>query len=171
MQELPIPQNDEQHLRLRRLRDMLLASGTGVILFSVWTAIKAVVLLLVFLPDVVKGLGFADNELTERVILGVSVLYLVVATGIRLYVGLSARAEARGRKRGWLYLVLALFLALDHLTGCVSFFTTNTPYTSEFFISMAVSIAIELTSLALIGFTEYSAISIKRLLKTMQKEA
>ena len=75
---------------LRRGQNTLFILGGGVITFGVWSVVK---MIMYFALDPVVGLD----------------------VGLRFYVGLSARAEARGKKKSRAYIVVAALMAAGNL--------------------------------------------------------
>ncbi len=107
--------------RLRRNENYLVIIGTGVMAFGFWSVIQTVLLLLLSPQavseyfDTVSGPDFSPN---------IGYVLLMVLTTldllVRLYVGLSARAEGFGAKKGNLYVVFAVLLCFFHLLALVT---------------------------------------------------
>ena len=105
-------QQESTGKQLRKYQSSLMISGTGVILFGAWSIAK-VILLIVYKPELIT------DALTEPIdaffvvtLVVVLALTLVPNLLLRMYVGLSAHAVARGRKRGYAYIVIAWGMAL-----------------------------------------------------------
>lgn len=113
----------EDSPRLRRYRDMLSTSGLAIIVFSLWDIAK------VFLTSIYGSAASTNNrELPHRVETAleafrggreglliaviIAVTLLLLATEVlRFYVGLSARAEAGGKRKSWAYVIIAGVMA------------------------------------------------------------
>ncbi len=85
----------------------------------------------------------------------------LIDLGIRTYVGLSARSEGNGKRRGSFYLVVAGFVAA---TNALSIFlvVSNNAVTASV-IDSIVTVAIEATSLGTLILMIRSAIQLRRL--------
>ena len=95
---------------------------------------------------------------------------LVIDISLRLYVGLSARAEGFGRKHGRVYLVVAAlmivcFAALIVLS--ITFFSLDN-YDSV--LDAVINFAVDLTSLITLIELFVAAIRVKKLTKALAKE-
>ena len=102
---------------LRRGQNTLFILGGGVITFGVWSIIKSIMYVAV---DPLKYLQVGDIPEEYRLIImafvyGIIVLIIGVDMGLRIYVGLSARAEARGKKKSRAYIVVAVLMAVANL--------------------------------------------------------
>ena len=105
---------------LRKRQNMLVESGTGVILLAVWSLIKVNLYLALAgismddLNDVAAELGINETFFLIFMIVAVSgvLLYNLM---IRLYIGISASAEGKGTPKGYGYLVLAVVVLITDL--------------------------------------------------------
>ena len=97
-------------LRLRKNQSDLVAIGLGVIAFGVWSVIKTV-LYVAFHTESVLGSLEGDKYLilTFWILLGG---VLAIGLALRLYIGLSAIAEGKGKKRKAGYIVLSLLMSV-----------------------------------------------------------
>ena len=103
-------------VKLRRYQNLLIVSGTGVVFFGLWSVIKAILtfltqseVLLDSLKELPEGIGY---RIIFFAIIGT---FLASIIGIRLIVGLSARAVGYGKMNRWFYLVFAFLLAIGTL--------------------------------------------------------
>lgn len=98
--------------KLRKQQNLLVDAGIGVILFAVWNVVKTN-LYLGFSPIFIEEVYEAakEAELNEKFFLAFFITFVVVILlwqlGIRMYIGLSAMAEGKGKTKGIAYLVLA----------------------------------------------------------------
>ncbi len=91
--------------------------GGGVIAFGVWSVVK---MIMYFAVDPLKYFRFDDipQEIWLYVMVfvyGVIVLLAGLDVGLRIYIGLSARAEARGKKKSRVYIIVAALMAAGNL--------------------------------------------------------
>ena len=161
--------------KLRKQQNLLVDAGTGVILFAIWSVAKVNLYLGVssfLLEELNKAaLEYGVSEKVLLLLMG-SILALVLLWMLcsRLYIGLNAIAEGKGRKRGWAYLVLTAVLLL---TDMQTFWQVN--LVSILFgglqnaFSMSVSFVLELVSLYMLLELLICGIRVKRLRK-MEKE-
>ena len=163
-------------MRLRRDENTLTVVGSGVILFGVWTVVKMVLQEINRFPEFMAELGvdelgfeetgLADlgldpNLLAMAVAFTVVIIVYLMDLGLRVFVGLSARAEGRGRPQGRLYLILAgLLLVLSGLSF-VSYVITYFSH-SEYVVDADAAILVELTSFITLLQMIISAVRVKR---------
>lgn len=133
--------------RLRRNENYLVMIGTGVMVFGAWSVIKT----MMFLVLGTEGLsGYLQGVSSSGMPFEVSYLVLMAALIVdllaRLYVGMSAREEGFGAKKGTIYVVLAALLSLVHLVTIVLGIVSHFRYyhSPE---DAAVSFLMDLTSL------------------------
>ena len=134
--------NSEETIRLRRSQNTLINVGAGIILFGIWSAIKLYSMTFLRRETSLKELketaaddaleGISDRTLliTAFVIITLAVLFEI---GIRLYVGLSAMAEGRGKRTGKLYIIVTYLFILYSMTSIVFYFIAgfNGQYSTE----------------------------------------
>ena len=110
--------NSAEQRRIRRSQSTLVIVGTGIMMFGIWTALKAYGLALLnstkmieetrsYMPE---GSDTVSNGLAFAVILVIVTIYVLFELGIRAYIGLSAIAEGRGKRSGKMYIVLSFIL-------------------------------------------------------------
>ena len=109
--------------KLRRYRDTLSTSGLAIIVFGIWDIAKAILSsvyganlqvndeeTMSAVTEAIREFG-AKHE-TLLIILAFAVLVsLFLSVVLRYYVGLCAHAEARGKRKGWAYVVIAGIMA------------------------------------------------------------
>lgn len=133
--------------RLRRNQNYLVIIGTGVIVFGLWSVIKTLMLLVLGTQGVS---GYFDSVSSSGMPMEMSYLLLMLLLSadllVRLYVGVSARAEGFGAKKGNVYVVFAVLLCLFHLAVIVMGVASRFRYydSPE---DAAVSFLMDLTSL------------------------
>ena len=182
LNEADVAQQKEK-MRLRRDENTLTVVGSGVILFGVWTVVKMVLQEINRFPEFMAELGadelgfeetgLADMGLDPKLLATVVAFTVVIIVylmdlGLRVFVGLSARAEGRGRPQGRLYLILAgLLLVLSGLSF-VSYVITYFSH-SEYVVDADAAILVELTSFITLLQMIISAVRVRRA-RRMEKE-
>lgn len=182
LNEADVAQQKEK-MRLRRDENTLTVVGSGVILFGVWTVVKMVLQEINRFPEFMaelgvdelgfEGTGLADMGLDPKLLATVVAFTVVIIVflmdlALRVFVGLSARAEGRGRPQGRLYLILAgLLLVLSGLSF-VSYVITYFSH-SEYVVDADAAILVELTSFITLLQMIISAVRVRRA-RRMEKE-
>ena len=182
LNEADVAQQKEK-MRLRKDENTLTVVGSGVILFGVWTVVKMVLHELNRLPEFMAELGadelgfeetgLADMGLDPKLLATVVAFMVVIIVflmdlALRVFVGLSAKAEGRGRPQGRLYLILAgLLLVLSGLSF-VSYVITYFSH-SEYVVDADAAILVELTSFITLLQMIISAVRVRRA-RRMEKE-
>lgn len=115
---------------LRRNEDSLYISGVAVLLFSLWDMVRftmAVIMNPKMLKQFVENIGINEEDLVigEAITIIVFAVILLLAVIIRLFIFLGARAESKGGKRGWIYIIIAaltlIFLIADQVDTFIDF--------------------------------------------------
>lgn len=182
LNETDLAQQAEK-MRLRKDENTLTVVGSGVILFGVWTVVKMVLQEINRFPEFMAELGvdelgfeetgLADlgldpNLLAMAVAFTVVIIVYLMDLGLRVFVGLSARAEGRGRPQGRLYLILAgLLLVLSGLSFVLYVITYFSH--SEYVVDADAAILVELTSFITLLQMIISAVRVRRA-RRMEKE-
>lgn len=95
--------------------------GTGVMVLGIWSVVKTLMYLLLGNQAVT---GYFESTSISGIPIEMSYLVLMVLLFmdllVRLYVGLSARAEGFGAQKGNVYVVFAVLLCLFHLAAIVT---------------------------------------------------
>lgn len=156
-----------QQATLRRLSDALVVLGSGIIVFGAWTVLKTIASLLLQTSEAREITAAADSDLKYVVSIVLLFLFLGFDLAMRLYVGLSARAEGLGKRKRHAYLFPAALMALG------SFFTVAIVVTGVALWGLPLSeaivtLCIEGTAFAVLALLIYSAIKLKRLKKSME---
>lgn len=148
----------------RRLQDALAIAGGGVIAFCVWSLAKIGLFLMFADGNALRQLlGINDNSLA--IVTYVSSAFIaLVDIGLRAYVGISARAEARGEKRGPFYLVVAAAVAAGN-TASLFAIALGTSYKLSP-LNVIITIAIEGTALAALVLVIYCSIRLRGMVET-----
>ena len=151
---------------MRRTADDLSISGAAVIVLGAWSFLK------LFMTAILEG-SLITPELLEsgipliavRVVLGVLIIIVSgIGISLHLYIGLSARAEARDKLRSHFYLfVTGLFLILT-LLSC--FFTFARFFRTSESDASAASLLIDMT----LSFTLISIIVSSRRMRALRRD-
>ena len=153
---------------LRKHQDMLIIIGTGVIAFGVWSVIKTVLYYALSRDEMLRILK--EQGLEQGYEAGVYVLIalaLAFILGLRIYIGLSARAEGVGKRRGNGYVVLAAIMTLVNFGGFVLSVAGafELELTLDNIVDLSVTFVVELTSIATMAELVYSALRVRNLRK------
>ena len=154
---------------LRRNENILAVSSLTMILFGVWTAIK-LVLYFSLSEDGFRAIPKGTDGQLERMILtAILVLFICISMSTRLCVGLSARAESMGRKKGYGYVVLAvLILAADILA--LGFSLAHIEENFDSWMDMVITLFVETTSMLTIAELIVAAFRVKKLKRMAAEE-
>ncbi len=89
----------------------LITTGTGLMFFGLWTFIKF------FLTIVFLGVEYDDNTSDEVKLIAtiIAIIAVAIISALFCYVGLSARAEGKGKKKSFAYLIVNGFLLFFHI--------------------------------------------------------
>lgn len=159
--------------KLRKQQSLLVDAGTGVILFGIWGVAK-INLYLGLSPIFLEALHIMaqEIEIDEKIIAAILwilvAMWLVMEMGVRLYVGISAMAEGRGKKKGYLYLVVAASLLGVTLSQGWSTFGPEALAKSGINMSLILSFCMELVSVYVILELLIAGIRVKRLKKLLK---
>ena len=130
----------------------------GVILFGAWSLIKFAVTFLI------HGVQF-EGEYDENIIFISTIIVWVVlglAFLIRLYIGLSARAESEGRRRRRAYLILTGLIAFIDAAAIVVEIIVMV-MEPKGLLNMAITVMIDVTSTVILIELLVNAVRIRRI--------
>lgn len=157
---------------LRKYENSLSVSGLVVILFGLWSVLK-LGLRLVF--STLGLMNTAEDTIVDPEIqkgflyLAIAILtVLILELGLRLYIGLTARAESRGKKKTVVYLIVAVLLAAYSVYSLVALIRS---FAAVDFFESLVSVLVELSGLFALAELIFSAIKVKQIRKKMEEEA
>ena len=165
--------NDPEQIEIRKSQNTLIVVGTGTALFGIWTMIKMLGLIFLLRDETFAALlsktgpleGLSENAVFWFIIIIVLAL-MALFTSARVYVGLSAISEGRGKRHGKLYIVLAVFMIIGGVwTFCTGLSTMEAPeQMGAFTRNQSIStIIIEATSIIMLIQMVISSLKIKRL--------
>ncbi len=155
-----------KEVKLRRYQNLLTISGLGVIAFSLWSIMKS--FLFIFLrnevfTEALKMKNVPDDFRVRAILYSIFGSIILFDFLLRLYVGLSARAEGFGKKKGYAYIVVAFLIAIASLFSIVMIFfdIRFTGVTS--LMELIVSIIVEITSAVVMIELIAAAFTVKKL--------
>ena len=147
--------------KMRRYQNLLTVSGLGVIIFGLWSVLKTI--LLLFMKEGILS-EIPDDTFVRVMFFLILGGILLIDVLIRLYVGLAARAEGFGKKKGYAYVIIAILMALASLASLVLiFFDSNEQSIWE----LIVSVIVEATSLVVTIELLVAAFTVKKLKKEL----
>ena len=151
---------------MRRTADDLSISGAAVIVLGAWSFLK--LMLTSFLDETIftpELLAIGLPPLLLRVLVAaVYVFFGAVGISLHLYIGLSARAEARGRLRSPFYLFVTGLFLVTTLLSC--FFTFARFFRTSESDASAASLLIDMT----LSFTLISIIVSSRRMRALRRD-
>lgn len=163
-------------VQLRKHQNMLVIIGSGVMSFGMWSAIKMVLYSMMRRSEFRETIAEQGaSEDIQGVLL--IIMYLFIGIGLafilalRSYIGLSARAEGMGKKRGNGYIIAASLLTLvDTLIfAVVAYYSFTAPQLIDDLLDRIVSGVVELTSLVTLAELVYSAIRVRQLTRALSE--
>ena len=160
---------EPREITLRRNQDTLIIVGTGVIIFGLWSLLKAVFTLLLNMGSMYDMI-MQEDTLVGRIAASVAVvLVLLIDLGLRLFVGMSAISVGRGGKSRFVFVAIALFLAFSSATLVTA--QIRAIVTGERVATIShVTAAVELTSLITLTQLINSAMAIRGIRKELKKQ-
>lgn len=164
-----IQQKEPREIRLRRNQDTLIIVGTGVIIFELWSLLKAVFTLLLRAGDLYEMIMEESSLEARIVVVGIIVVVLLIDLILRLFVGMSAIAVGRGKKSRFVFVAAALILAFLSawvVTAQVIGFVKG----EDLSLTSQVSAVVELTSLVTLTQLINSAMAIRGIRREIMKQ-
>lgn len=159
--------------KLRKQQSLLVDAGTGVILFGVW-GIAKVFLYLGLSPTFLEGLHIITQEMEmdektfSAILWFMFAIWLTIEMIVRLYVGLSAIAEGKGKKKGYCYLIVAAAMLGTTLSQGWEAFGPEALVKSNIDMSLILSFCMELASVYVILELLVAGIRVKRMKKMLK---
>ena len=154
---------------LRRRRSELLTLGYGIIAFGLWSVLKTY--LYTWVDPIIKEIDTEEQYKMAATILAYVMISIILAAdfGLRLYVGMSARAEGMGKKKGRAYIVVAaLMLFVSVMLWLASLGFVQSRAEKEALMDYIVSMVVDLTSIAILARLVYNAVKVRQLLRQLE---
>lgn len=168
--------NEPEQIEIRKSQNTLIVVGTGTIIFSIWTMVKILSTLFLLRKETVAAMKENFDNLKDIsdvavfwVMAGIAFLCMAVWVAVRTYVGLSAIAEGRGKRKSLIYLLLAgVMIILSAWSFVAGFFNEDAPVElGAFTRNQSISaLIIEMTSMIMMIQLVASALRIRKLMRT-----
>jgi hypothetical protein len=157
-----------EETELRRGQNTLFILGGGVITFGLWSVVKSIMYLMVnpfqyFRSDDVPQ---EFQLIVMAVVYGIAALLVGLDVGLRIFVGLSARAEARGKKKSRAYIIVAAVMAAGNLLlflGTLLLAATTPDAVTGNLLDTLVSAVVDVTALITLFELVFTARRVQRL--------
>lgn len=135
----------------------LITTGTGLMFFGLWTFIKF------FLTTVFLGVEYDDNtsdevKLTATII---AIIAVAIISALFCYVGLSARAEGKGKKKSVVYLIVNGFLLFFHIL--IIILEAAALLFGENILTIIITIIIDATAAVLMSEVMINSIKLRKI--------
>lgn len=156
---------------LRRQQNLLVDAGMGMVMFGIWGVVK-INMFLALSSDFAEAwqIALQESEIAEEYFLvgfWVAIaIYLVLVLFSRLYIGMSAVAEGKGKKKGYAYILMTAVLLVFNLHTNWYIYTEEQPVVN---LNWIMGILLDMASLQIMMELVISAIRVKRLRKKMKK--
>ena len=150
--------------KIRRTQDNLYVLGTSVIVFGMWNLLKFAIYFFVSPSEIKKETG------DENYFIAVIVLWSMffVSFLLRCFIGFSARAEGKGKRKSVFYLVLAGIIALVYCT-LIAFEAAYFIAEHNHIFTSVVTLIIDVTSLVFLIELMVNSIKIRKLRKDVSE--
>ncbi len=163
---------DMEETELRRGQNTLFILGGGVIAFGLWSVVK---MIMYFAVDPLKYFQVDDipqeyRLLVMALVYGIVALIVGLDVGLRIYVGLSARAEARGKKKSRAYIIVAALMAAGNLLlflGSLLIIIFNPDTAPDNILDTLVSVIVDITAQITLIELFFTARNVQRLRKLL----
>lgn len=159
---------------LRKCQNRLVDAGVGVILFAIWSVAKVNLYLGLSMFPIDQLYETADEVgINEKFFLAfmitIAAAILLWQLSTRLYIGLAAVAEGKGKKKGWGYLVLtAVLLIIDIQTSWENFIVERILAGEGLSVNLITGICMEAAAVYVMLELLISGIIVKKLRRQMK---
>lgn len=150
--------------KIRRTEDNLFVLGTSVIAFGLWNLIKFTVYFFFNSDDLKQAV---DEKYFMFSVIVVWVIFFISFL-LRCFIGLSARAEGKGKRKSVLYLVFTGIIMLVY-SFLIIFEAVYFMVQFEHIFTMIVTLIIDVTSLVFLIELMINSIRIRKLRKDGNK--
>ena len=162
--------NQKESIQLRKYQEILMITGAGVLLFSVWSFIRFFIAYAFYPEDLMDYYQIDASDIEgKRYLLIVTCTALVIDLLFHWYIGRRAIAEGRGRKSGVLYLFMAAFLCLSSVLNIEAVLSDADIFYAGGADRITTAI-IEMTSLAIFLEMIHAAIRLKISRKALRRQ-
>lgn len=150
--------------KLRRMENNLVISGTGLLAFTAWIIIRALLFVYTYREDVMELIrqeGDWDGEdMPLPLMLGLFAIIFLVVMLPYLYVAMCSRAEGLRKKSRKVYIVLALIMLIPQASTAI--YSVMDVFLSDETFDAVVTAAIDITVLCVLVETVTTAIRVKK---------
>lgn len=147
----------------RRLEINLMTLGTGISLFGLWAFVRSGLTLFILRDQINTLIGEENRLLIYLIVFGaVAILCLMY-----FYIGMSARAEGKGKHKSILYLILTGINLCLYLPALIPEFFSLFSGTEEEILSVVISILIDITTIVCMVEMMIIGIRLRRIRKNM----
>lgn len=150
--------------KTRQTQDNLFVLGTSVIVFGLWNLIKFAIYYFVASNEIKETVG--DKYYLITAIMCWVVFFFSFA--LRCFIGFSARAEGKGKRKNAVYLVFAGMIALVYFC-VIAFEVAYIIIRHEHIFSMIITLIIDATSLVFLVELIVNSIKIRKLRKDVSQ--
>ena len=146
----------------RRCRSSLVSSGTGAMIFGVWIVAKLAMYLL-FDSQYLEN-AFSDVEsdpLMMNFLIGFVFVIAFIAMLLHFYIGIAARAEGKGKKKGYRYVVITIIMA-----ACTGAGIITSVFSADYWVNIedaVMTLLIDSTTLFVFCDIAVASIRLKRM--------
>lgn len=147
-------------VKIRRLEDNLITLGAGVIAFGMWSFIKNLLTNLT-MGESFSGTIGSQNQIALNLI-GFGII--IISFLIHLWIGLSARAEGRGKRKRIFYLIAVGFIILCSILLILTEILLMILF-AEINLSIAVTIIVDITKTVFMIELLYSSVTLRKVKK------
>ena len=148
---------------IRRMEINLMTLGTGVILFAIWTFIRSALTLFLFNDDI---RDLIPPHLSVWVYSFVFII-TVIAFLFELYIGISARNEARGKRKSVLYLIFSVIGIASYFAVSVAEFIAIFSPGERGIIALITTFIIEITATVCLTEMLINSIRLRKIRKNL----
>lgn len=128
--------------KVRRVQSLLYTSGVGIILFSIWSALRGIEGLFEVWNTLSREYGTGSNSVVRIALCLFVFLILMLVTFLYVYIGKTAMDVSLGKKKSHCYIFLSALLTIVSWSLYISQFTKG----ELFEIKTIIYILIDLTS-------------------------
>ncbi|MBQ7990662.1 MAG: hypothetical protein IJ251_06405 [Oscillospiraceae bacterium] len=170
---------EEKHRLLRKYSNTLVICGMGEVVYGVWSVIRTIlaVILSMNITDLLIAEAEANGEVITESDLELLKVLFYISLGIllagelllRMYVGISSRAEGLGRKKNVTYIIAAGIIVINHLSTLWTL-SVGLHNANEDLLDNAVMIVIDLTSVLILIDLIICAVKVRKLRREIQAE-
>ena len=130
--------NDKLNRKRRAYGNHLTVSGLGIIFFGLWSVLKVFAEMAFGSLNLRSFLmeGIEDTTQMRAIMYGIFIALIVVILLLHYYIGKCAIQVGTGKRRRYLYLLLAVLLFVVNLSGFDKYWNVN-PYATQLDVTFA----------------------------------